>query len=126
MKRGWLAAALLVAMAGLAGWHTYTLGSLTGELGAVLTRAEELAEAGDWDGADQATRTALERWDEKHFYLHATLEHDLTDEIALGFAETLEFIQCREEGEYSAANARLIAKLELLGELERPLPENLL
>ncbi len=126
MKRGWLAAALLAAMAGLAGWHTYALGSLTGELGAVLTRAEELAEEGDWDGAAQATRTASDRWDSHHFYLHATLEHDLTDDIAMGFAETLEFIECQEEGEYSAANARLIAKLKLLGEMERPLPENLL
>lgn len=126
MKRGWLAAALLVALAGLAGWHMTALGSLTGELGAILTQAETMAEQGDWEAAARMTRTASERWDKNHFYLHATLEHDLTDDIAMGFAETLEYIEFREEGEYSAANARLIAKLELLGEMELPLPENLL
>ncbi len=126
MKRGWLAAALLAALVGLAGWHTYALGSLTGELSQTLSRAEAMAERGDWDGAARETQKALERWDGKHFYLHATLEHDLTDDIAMGFAETLEYIQCQEAGEYSAANARLMTKLELLGEMERPLPENLL
>lgn len=126
MKRGWLAAALLALMVGLAFWHMTALGDLTGELGACLKRAEELAEQGDWSGAAQMTEAASRRWDSKHFYLHATLEHDLTDNIAVSFAETLELIECQEVGEYSAANARLIEQLELLGEMERPLPENLL
>lgn len=126
MKRGWLAAALLAGMIGLAFWHMAALGSLTGELGATLSKAEERAERGDWAGAAQMTKAASDLWDSKHFYLHATLEHDLTDDIAMGFAETLEFIECQETGEYSAANARLIEQLELLGEMEKPLPENLL
>lgn len=126
MKRGWLAVALLAAMLGLASWHTAALGSLTGELSETLRRAEELAEREDWEGSAALTRAALERWNSKHFYLHATLEHELTDDIAVSFAETMEFIECREAGEYSAANARLMEQLELLGEMERPLPENLL
>lgn len=126
MKRGWLALALLALMIGLAFWHMTALGDLTGELGACLSRAEELAEQGDWAGAAQMTRVASERWDSKHFYLHATLEHDLTDNIAVSFAETLELIECQEVGEYSAANARLMEQLSLLGDMERPLPENLL
>lgn len=126
MKRGWVAVALLAALMGLAGWHMTALGSLTRELGETLTRAEAMAEQGDWAGAARMTQEASDRWDSNHFYLHSTLEHDLTDDIAMGFAETLEFIECQEEGEYSAANARLIAKLELLGEMELPLLENLL
>lgn len=126
MKRGWAAAALLAALVGLACWHMTALGSLTGELGAILTQAETMAEEGDWETAARITREASKRWDGNHFYLHSTLEHDLTDDIAMGFAETLEFIECQEEGEYSAANARLIAKLKLLGEMELPLLENLL
>ncbi len=126
MKRGWLAAALHAAMLGAAFWHMTTLGSLTGELGDLLAQAEELAEQGDWEGAERMTRTASERWDSRHFYLHATLEHQLTDEIAVSFAQTLELIQCQEAGEYSAANARLMKQLELLGEMERPALENLL
>lgn len=126
MKRGWIAVALLVGMMALAFWNVSTLGALTGELGQSLARAEEMAEQGDWVGAAQLTQTASRRWDSKHFYLHATLEHDVTDAIAVSFAETLEFIERREAGEYSAANARLMTQLELLGEMERPLLENLL
>ena len=126
MKRGWLAAALLAAMLGAAFWHMTTLDSLTGELGDLLAQAEELAEQGDWEGAARMTQTASERWDSRHFYLHATLEHQMTDEIAVSFAQTLELIQCQEAGEYSAANAQLMKQLELLGEMERPALENLL
>ena len=126
MKRGWLAVALLIAMLGLAWWQVATLNDLTGELTDLLTQAEERAEQGDWAGAAGLTQRASERWDGKHFYLHATLEHDVTDQIATSFAETLEFLECQEAGEYSAANARLTEQLKLLGEMERPLPENLL
>ncbi len=126
MKKGWAALALLLAMILLAGWHTIALGSLTGELGDALERSEELAEAGDWAAAAQLTRDAQARWERDQFYLHVTLDHTITDEIAAGFAETLEYIESQEAGEYSAANARLKARLSLLGEMERPLPENLL
>lgn len=126
MKRGWIAAALLVGMVALASWHVSALGTLTGELGQSLARAEEMAEQGDWAQAAQVTQQASQRWDSQHFYLHATLEHDVTDAIAISFAETLEFLERREAGEYSAANARLMTQLELLGEMERPLLENLL
>lgn len=126
MKRGWIAAALLAGMMALAFWNVSALGALTGELSQSLARAEEMAEQGDWAGAAQLTQTASQRWDSKHFYLHSTLEHDVTDAIAVSFAETLEFIERREAGEYSAANARLMTQLELLGEMERPLLENLL
>ena len=126
MRRGWLALALLIALVGLAGWHGAALHGLTGELTGLLTQAEARAEAGDWTEAAGLTRRASERWEGKHFYLHATLEHDVTDQIACGFAETLELLQCQEAGEYSAANARLVKQLELLGDMERPLLENLL
>ena len=126
MKRGWLAVVLLLAMVALAWWQVVTLNGLTEELTGLLAQAEERAEAGDWEGAAQVTKAASDKWDGRHFYLHATLEHQVTDEIATSFAETLEFIQCREAGEYSAANARLMKQLELLGEMERPLLENLL
>lgn len=126
MKKGWLAVALLVAMVALSLWHVSALRSLTGSLGEELRRAEELAESGDWDKAAEVTKAASEQWDGRAFYLHVTLDHKTADDIAVGFAETLEFLECQEAGEYSAANARLMEQLELLGEVERPNLENLL
>lgn len=126
MKKGWLAIGLLAGMVALSLWHVSALRGLTTELGEQLHRAEALAEQGDWDKAAELTRAASERWDGRAFYLHVTLDHKTTDDIAVGFAETLEFLEWQEAGEYSAANARLMEQLELLGEVERPNLENLL
>lgn len=126
MKRGWLAVALLGLMVALSLWHVSTLGNLTGALNEELRRAESLAERGDWAAAAQVTQAASERWNGRSFYLHTTLDHKTADDIAVSFAETLEFLQWQEAGEYSAANARLMEQLRLLGEMEKPSLENLL
>lgn len=126
MKKGWLAIGLLVGMVILSLWHVSALRGLTADLGEQLRRAEELAERGDWDEAAELTRAASEQWDDRAFYLHVTLDHKTADDIAVGFAETLEFLEWQETGEYSAANARLMEQLKLLGEVERPNLENLL
>lgn len=126
MKKGWLAVALLGAMVALSLWHVSALRSLTGSLGEELRRAEELAASGDWDKAAEVTKAASEQWDDRAFYLHVTLDHKTADDIAVGFAETLGFLEWREAGEYAAANARLMEQLEVLGEVERPNLENLL
>ncbi len=126
MKRGWLALALLAGMVALALWHTRCVDALAGELTAALEGAEARAEAGDWDGADRLTREARDRWDRAGTRLHITMDHQVLDEISAGFAETAELLAARERGEYAAANARLVERLELLGEMERPSLSNLL
>lgn len=126
MKRGWIAVALVAAMLCLAAWHTWKLAELTGELTATLERSEAMAESGDWSGAEELTRQAWEKWNAQDFHLHVTLDHAVVDEVDVGFAETLELLRCGEEGEYSASNARLRTRLELLGDMERPVLENLL
>lgn len=126
MKKGWLAIGLLAGMVVLSLWHVSALRGLTTNLGEQLGQAEALAEKGDWDKALEITKSASEQWDGRAFYLHVTLDHKTADDIAVGFAETLEFLEWQETGEYSAANARLMEQLELLGEVERPNLENLL
>lgn len=126
MKKGWLAIGLLAGMVVLSLWHVSALGRLTADLGGRLEQAEALAERGDWDRAVQMTQEASKEWDGRAFYLHVTLDHKTADDIAVGFAETLRFLEWKEAGAYSAANARLMEQLELLGEVERPNLENLL
>ncbi len=126
MKRGILAAGLLAAMVGLSLWHIATVGDLTREVRETLAQAEARAEAGSWEEAAALTREAEDIWRAKDFYVHVTLQHEVTDEVLRGFGEVREFIQARESGEYSAANARLMEHLYLLGEAERLTLENLL
>ncbi len=84
------------------------------------------AEQDDWESAARLTQDAHDRWQEKELYLHIALRHDETDVVYTGLREVEEFIQRREDGEYSAANARLIANLELLSEAEQLTIKNIL
>ncbi len=126
MKRAWIAGAILLAVLGCTLGHTCYINTFSRDLCLMLEEAEANAEAGDWEKAGSLTRTALERWEDRDTYLHTTLRHDETDEIYTGFREVTEFLQCREAGEYSAANARLIASLELMAEAERLTIKNIL
>ena len=56
-----------------------------------------------------------------------TLRHGDIDAIEVAFQEVLEFLTHPEQmGEYTAANARLMAQLELLSEGELPTIKNIL
>lgn len=126
MKKGWLAVGVLAGMVALALWHVSALGGLTGSLTQGLRAAQSQAAQGNWAAAERLTGEAAERWAREGLYLHVTLDHKTTDDIAVGFAETLGFLRQRDEGEYAAANAQLMERLRLLGEAERPSLENLL
>lgn len=106
--------------------HSLYISSFTKELTLLLEKAEINAEAQNWEIADELTQTAQNMWNDKDGYLHILLRHDDTDCIYAGFREVTEFIQCQENGEYSAANARLIAELELLSEAEQLTIKNVL
>lgn len=126
MKRVWIAVAILLAI--LAGTlaHSAYLTTFTRELTVLLEEAEANAEREDWDSAARLTQNAYDRWHAKDLYLHVALRHDETDVIYTGLREVTEFIQCQESGEYSAANARLIANLELMAEAEQLSLKNIL
>lgn len=126
MKRVLIACAILLLIFFAALAHSFYISSFTGDLTALLEAAEVNAENNDWAAAETLTQTARERWDSTDAYLHILLRHSETDAIYTGFREVQEFIQCREGGEYSAANARLIAELELLSEAEQLTLKNIL
>ena len=126
MKRIFAASAILLFIFMTTLWHSIYINSFTGQLTAILEAAESKAEENNWSAAQELTQTACSRWAEKDIYLHILLRHSETDNIYTGFREVSEFIQCEEGGEYSAANARLIAELELLSEAEQLTLKNIL
>jgi len=119
MKRAWIAACLLLII--LAGTlaHSVYLTGFTQELSGLLEKAEDYAESGDWATASDYNQKAHRLWEERGVYLHLLLRHEDTDEIYMSFHEVEEFLECQEAGEYSAANAKLIAQLFLLSEAEQ-------
>ena len=126
MRRLCIALALLLAVLAGALWSTHYLGKVTGQMSNLLTRAEALGEGGSWNEALSFTRQAEQIWEEHEVFFHVILRHSDTDVITYCFKEVTEFLQCREGGEYSAANAVLIGRIQLLYEQERCDLKNLL
>lgn len=126
MKRVIIASSILL-LTFLATWgHSFYVSAFTEELTALLETAEVQAEQEDWAAAQKFTEEAKDKWEARELYLHILLRHSETDSVYTGFREVTEFIQCQEGGEYSAANARLIAELELLAEAEQLTIKNIL
>ena len=113
MRRLWIACGILAALFAAALYNTWHLDRLTASLSDQLTRAEACAEAGNWEEAARLTEGAFDEWDSHTVYLHVLLRHADTDEVSKG-------------GEYSAANARLIAQIRLLYEAEQLSLKNIL
>lgn len=126
MKRAWIPLSILVLFYLGAWWHTCYLSQFTDEVSALLIQAEPLGEQERWDEAMELTQAAFQLWEDKSLYIHVTLRHSDTDDILLSFREVLEFLQCQEGGEYSAANAVLLERLHLVQEQEQLTLKNLL
>ena len=126
MKRLWIALALMIAVFCAIMFNGHYLGKFTRELTGLLTQAEAQAEAGRWEEAGELTQAASRLWDEQDFYLHVMLRHSDTDQIYTLFQEVREFLQYQKQGEYSAANARLITLLDLLYGAEQLTLKNVL
>jgi len=126
VRRLWVSVILLALIFSATLWNVSYLSRFINQVTELLTAAEALAEGGDWGGAQSLTEEARHLWESREPYLYITLIHSDTDEIYVGFREVLEYICSQEDGEYSAANARLIAKLELLHEMDELTLKNIL
>lgn len=126
MKRLWLSIGILIFLLAATMANTWAIERITGQLSDLLLQAEALADSGDWSQAESLTRQALERWNSSTDYLYTVLRHADTDAVNTGLQEVLELICCQEPGEYASSNARLLAQIHLLAEMERLNLKNLL
>ena len=126
MKRLWIAAALLVLLLAASLANARYVQNLTQGMRDQLHQAQALAEQGNWDRADALTRQAYQSWQGHHLYLHTTMRHSDTDQILRTFRSVLEYLKLQEPDQYNAANADLMAQLELLAEMEQPTVVNVL
>ena len=119
MKRLWIAASILLFLLGSTLANSYLLNRIIADYTHQLTEAHRLAEADNWNAAAQLTAQVTERWHEHDFYFHVMLPHRDIDEIHLTFQEVKEYLKLEEPDQYNAANAKLIAQLGLLAEMEQ-------
>ena len=126
MKRLYIAAALLILLLGVSlanGWYAQ---NITGEMCRELRQAQLLAEVEDWSQAESITRQVYEDWQDRHFYFHTLMRHSDTDQVLRAFRQVLEYLRLQEPDQYNAANADLMAQLELLAEMEQASVVNVL
>ena len=126
MKRLWIAAGLLVLLLGASLANAWYSQSLTGDMTDRLRQAQSLAEGENWDQAEAVTRQVYEDWQDHPFYLHTLMRHSDTDQVLRAFRQVLEYLRLQEPDQYNAANADLIAQLELLAEMEQASVVNVL
>ena len=126
MKQIVISALLLLGLFAACLAHGFYVSSVTED---VITRLEEAhkdAEQGQWDLAGGQLQSAQQLWEELSGYLHTTLQHRDVDNVDLTFRETAQFLNSQKWGEYSAANARLMEQLTLLGGAEQLTLQNVL
>ena len=125
MKRLWVALILLAGLFAGALLHVRALEGFTGEVTGLLDLARTAAEAERWEDAAALTRRAEELWTGREGALHIFLRHADTDAIRLDFREAGALLAAEDAGGYTAAAARLTARLELLCQAERLTAGNL-
>ena len=126
MRRLYIAAALLLFLLGASLANAWYAQSVTDGIGEQLRQAQALTLEDNWDRAQDLTRQAYQDWQEKHFYFHTVMRHSDTDQILRAFRAVLEYLELREPDQYNAANADLVAQLELLAEMEQASVGNVL
>ena len=126
MKRLWVAGAVMALMLGgtlVNAWYAETL---TSGLAQRLEQAQVLAYGDRWPEAEALTKEVYQDWQDHHFYLHTVMRHSDTDQILRSFRGVLEYLKLGEIDQYTAANADLVAQLELLSEMEQATLVNVL
>lgn len=126
MKRLYIAAALLALLLGASLVNGVYAEKITGDMREQLRQAQVHAEQGDWGKAEALTRQVYEDWQSRHFYFHTTMRHSDTDQVLRAFRTVLEYLKLQEPDQYNAANADLMAQLELLAEMEQATVTNVL
>ena len=120
------ALALLLFLLAVSLGNAWYAQKLTGAIAQPLEQAQRLARADRWEEAAELTRGAYDDWNGHHFYFHAVLRHSDTDQILRAFRAVLEYLELEELDQYAAANADLMAQLELLAEMEQATLVNVL
>lgn len=126
MKRLWIAVGLLALLLGASLANAWYAQRLTGEMREELSQAQILTEQEAWGQAEALTRQVYEDWQDHHFYFHTLMRHSDTDQVLRAFRQVLEYLKLQEPDQYNAANADLMAQLELLAEMEQASVVNVL
>ncbi|MCD7947285.1 MAG: DUF4363 family protein [Oscillospiraceae bacterium] len=115
MKRLWISCIVLAALIIATLLSSFALQNLSQSVCDTLQQAQTYAKEEDWDAAYAYSAAAEKEW-VSHKSLYAVTRHTELNGVYEGFAQVNACLKAREASEYTAANASLIARLELLAQ----------
>ena len=126
MKRLWIAVSILSVIFAATLFNSRYLSRLIEDYTLRLSTAQDMTLQNAWNSATQLTEQVIRDWQSHDFYFHVMLPHKDIDELHLTFCEVQEDLQLEETDQYTAANAKLVAQLELLAEMDQLTVKNIL
>lgn len=118
MKKEWIATALLVLLFAAALINIACLDRLIGRIGEDVSRAQELAECGDFSAAEAALDTAIEHWIAANSYTHIFIRHPEIDSTSDAFFELKELLAEENADGFPSAFDKLKYHLNSIDEME--------
>ena len=112
-------ALLLCALLGLSLWNGAVISRETEACSAAVEQARTAAAEGDWSAAESALRQGYDRWRGRQTYLHIVEPHTAVEEAEAMFRRAIAFAAVREDAEFQAETAGLLAQLRVLAEMEQ-------
>lgn len=117
MKRGLIAAGLLILLVALLLANLHALDELLDALEGHICRSSAALTGGEKQLAVSEAETAMELWQSKADYAHIVIRQSEIDAVSDAFFDLLREIRS-DEGEPDAAYLCLLSRLELIGKME--------
>ncbi len=91
-----------------------------------LRLAQVQAGRGDFENAADAVLAASQRWHANERFFDVVLRHDEVDAVSVGFASLQQYAQAESRGDFAAACAELIERVQRIRQMQLPLVSNIL
>ena len=118
MKQTIVPCAVLVALLGSILWNAHAIDTRIERWCALVTEAQERAEAGDWNGAREKLDAAQQAWRTAQTYFHIVMVHDELDELESRFAAAEGYAEREDDTEFRVSCAQLLTQLMILTEMQ--------
>ncbi len=125
MTREKWALLLLLALAAGSCWNIHAANKLCADIETRLCRVEAAARIENWDEAQAAIESAIERWESAEGYTHIFIRHPELDSCTDIFYDTFSTVLKKDSEELYAALEKLRYHIDSIAGMERPVPGNI-
>lgn len=126
MKHLWFGLGILAVLFALCIGAFSLLRSKTEDTLQFLTQAQAAAEGEDMAAALSHSAAAQRAWEQHEGFIDMIMSHEETDDIHREFSDLLVYAQTGKREEFLSSCGKLLAMVEHLTQMERPIWRNLL